>query len=65
MAKKFRYLVVIERGEHNYGGYVPDLDGCVTVGDSPELGGSLYFCISLTAHVLHSGKNIYAFNCLS
>lgn len=30
-----RYLVVIEKGYTNYGAYVPDLPGCVSVGDSP------------------------------
>jgi len=29
-----RYLVVIERGPTSYGAYVPDLPGCVAVGDS-------------------------------
>ena len=29
-----RYAVVIEKGENNYGAYVPDLPGCVSVGDS-------------------------------
>ena len=27
-----RYLAIIERGEENYGAYVPDLPGCVAVG---------------------------------
>lgn len=31
-----RYAVVIEKGEGNFGAYVPDLPGCVTVGDSVE-----------------------------
>jgi predicted RNase H-like HicB family nuclease len=31
-----RYAVVIEKGEGNYGAYVPDLPGCVAVGDSVE-----------------------------
>lgn len=31
-----RYLVVIERGNSNFGAYVPDLPGCVAVGDSQE-----------------------------
>jgi predicted RNase H-like HicB family nuclease len=31
-----RYLVVIERGETSYGAYVPDLPGCVAVGESAE-----------------------------
>jgi predicted RNase H-like HicB family nuclease len=32
----YRYAVVIERGEDNYGVYVPDLPGCVSVGDTIE-----------------------------
>lgn len=28
------YLVVIEKGESGYGAYVPDLPGCVAVGDT-------------------------------
>jgi len=31
-----RYAIVIEKGETSYGAYVPDLPGCVAVGDSPE-----------------------------
>lgn len=31
-----KYLVVIEKGYTNYGAYVPDLPGCVSVGDSPR-----------------------------
>jgi predicted RNase H-like HicB family nuclease len=29
-----QYLVVIERGSSSYGAYVPDLPGCVAVGES-------------------------------
>ena len=29
-----RYLVVIERGPSSFGAYVPDLPGCVAVGES-------------------------------
>jgi predicted RNase H-like HicB family nuclease len=29
-----RYAAVIEKGERNYSAYVPDLPGCVSVGDS-------------------------------
>ena len=29
-----QYLVVIERGSSSYGAYVPDLPGCVAVGQS-------------------------------
>jgi predicted RNase H-like HicB family nuclease len=28
------YLVVVERGKSSYGAYVPDLPGCVAVGES-------------------------------
>jgi predicted RNase H-like HicB family nuclease len=31
-----RYAVTIEKGERNYSAYVPDLPGCVSVGDTPE-----------------------------
>lgn len=31
-----RYAVVIEQGEGNFGAYVPDLPGCVAVGDTVE-----------------------------
>jgi predicted RNase H-like HicB family nuclease len=32
----YRYLIVIEKGEENYGAYSPDLPGCVAVGDTLE-----------------------------
>ena len=35
MAKK-RYMVVGERGETSWGAHVPDLPGCVAVGESRE-----------------------------
>lgn len=31
-----RYMVVVERGESSWGAYVPDLPGCVAVGESRE-----------------------------
>ena len=31
-----RYAVVIEKGERNYSAYVPDLPGCMSVGDTLE-----------------------------
>lgn len=31
-----RYAVVIERAEGNFSAYVPDLPGCVAVGDTVE-----------------------------
>lgn len=30
------FLVIIEKGEENYGVYAPDLPGCVAVGDTVE-----------------------------
>jgi len=29
-----RYTVILERGDTNWGAHVPDLPGCVAVGDS-------------------------------
>ena len=31
-----KYAVIIETGDTSYGAYVPDLPGCVAVGDSLE-----------------------------
>jgi predicted RNase H-like HicB family nuclease len=31
-----RYAIVIEKGKKNYGVYVPDVPGCVSVGDTVE-----------------------------
>lgn len=31
-----RYAIVIEKGEGNYGAYVPDLPGCVATGQTIE-----------------------------
>ena len=31
-----KYLVVLERGEHSFGAYVPDLPGCVAVGETAD-----------------------------
>ena len=33
---KLKYAVVFERSPNNYGAYVPDLPGCVSVGDTWE-----------------------------
>lgn len=30
------YMVIIEESENSYGAYVPDLPGCVAVGDTRE-----------------------------
>lgn len=32
----YRYLVIIEKGDQGYGAYVPDLPGCVAIGDTRE-----------------------------
>ncbi len=32
----YRFLVIIEKGNENYGAYSPDLPGCVAVGDTLE-----------------------------
>ena len=32
----YRFLILIEKGNENYGAYSPDLPGCVAVGDTPE-----------------------------
>ena len=31
-----RYMVVVERGETSWGSHVPDLPGCVVVGETRE-----------------------------
>jgi predicted RNase H-like HicB family nuclease len=31
-----KYMVVVERGPHSFGAYVPDLPGCVAAGESRE-----------------------------
>lgn len=30
------YVVIFEKGENNYGAYVPDLSGCAVVGETLE-----------------------------
>ncbi len=32
----YRFLIIIEEGEHNYSAYVPDLPGCVATGHTHE-----------------------------
>lgn len=34
--KTVRYVVIVEKGEDGFCVYVPDLPGCVTVGDTRE-----------------------------
>ncbi len=36
MRQHIRYMVVLEKGETSYGAYVPDLPGCIAVGDEKE-----------------------------
>jgi predicted RNase H-like HicB family nuclease len=36
MNQKLQYMVVIEKGTTSYGVYVPDLPGCVAVGETKE-----------------------------
>jgi predicted RNase H-like HicB family nuclease len=36
MRRNMEYLVVIERGPTSFGAYVPDLPGCVAVGESRQ-----------------------------
>ncbi len=36
MSQKLRYMVVVEKGRTSYGAYVPDLPGCVAVGETRE-----------------------------
>jgi len=33
---KYRYLVVVEKGEGNYGAYAPDVAGCIGLGQTVE-----------------------------
>jgi predicted RNase H-like HicB family nuclease len=32
----YRFLIIIEAGEHNYSAYAPDLPGCVATGHTRE-----------------------------
>ena len=36
------YLVIIKAGLEGYGAYVPDLPGCIAVGDTAEEGDAAY-----------------------
>ncbi len=31
-----KYIIIIEKGKHSYGAYVPDLPGCVAVADTED-----------------------------
>jgi len=36
MADGMRYVVILEKGENNFGAYMPDLPGCAVVGETRE-----------------------------
>ncbi len=36
MTSNMQYLVVIEQGPNSFGAYVPDLPGCIAVGESRD-----------------------------
>ena len=36
MSEPRRFAVIVEKGEHNYSAYSPDLPGCVTTGNTVE-----------------------------
>ncbi len=36
MRSRLQYLVVIDKGPSSFGAYVPDLPGCVAVGETRE-----------------------------
>jgi predicted RNase H-like HicB family nuclease len=33
---RLRYMVIIEKAEHNYGAYAPDVPGCISTGKTIE-----------------------------
>ena len=49
-----KYAVVIEKAEGNYSAYVPDLPGCVAVGDTvPECNAAIQEAIEAHIRVMH------------
>lgn len=32
----YKYLVLVEKGKHNYSAYAPDVPGCVSAGDTVD-----------------------------
>ena len=36
MRSSMQYLVIVEKGPTSYGAYVPDLPGCIAVGESRD-----------------------------
>ena len=57
---RMRYAVVIEKGTHGYGAYVPDLPGVISVGDSEaEVTANIREAIALHLEELrHAGDPI-------
>lgn len=46
--KNMRYLVVVEKGPTSFGAYVPDLPGCIAVGETrKEVLASIHEAIEL------------------
>ena len=60
-----RYLIIIERGEHNLSAYVPDLPGCVTTGATRDgVIANMREAIELHLQGLHEdGESIPMPNC--
>jgi len=58
--KMIEYAVIYERGEINWGAYVPDLPGCVSIGNTlAEVKGNIKEAIELYLEVLkEDGKPI-------
>lgn len=43
-----KYLVIIEKAEHNYSAYIPDLPGCIVTGKTiPEIRESMNKAIKI------------------
>ena len=38
-----QFAVIIEKGETSYGAYVPELPGCIAVGETPQEVGQLMY----------------------
>jgi predicted RNase H-like HicB family nuclease len=51
------YTVIYERGETNWGAYIPDLPGCVSIGDTlAEVQANIKEAIALYLEVLKEDK---------
>ena len=53
------YIVIYEKGEHNYGAYAPGLPGCAVVGITLEKAQSL-IAEAIEFHIDELRKNGYA-----